>query len=95
MNIAFTEEAVNDLKRIISFIEQKNPVAAQDIACKVDGSVNRLANFPQLGIPISTPSSADDIRDLHIPNYTIRYTIASSTIYILRIWHDKEDERSN
>jgi len=37
----------------------------------------------------------EKIRDLFIGNYTVRYLIVNDDVVILRIWHDRENDRSN
>ncbi|MCP5035707.1 MAG: type II toxin-antitoxin system RelE/ParE family toxin, partial [Actinomycetia bacterium] len=36
----------------------------------------------------------EQIRDLYVGNYTVRYLIINEVIYILRIWHGKENEKN-
>ena len=78
----------------MEFIEVKNPFAARRIAIDLQEGVEKLKQFPKIGLPALKASDPEQIRDLYITNYTVRYLIAEEIIYVLRIWHDKENERN-
>lgn len=94
MNILYTPEAVDDLKRLRSFISEKNPYAAQRVAGELLEGINNLNIFPKMGIPVSRAPDPSIIRDLFIGSYTVRYLLAGEKIHILRLWHGKEIEKS-
>lgn len=85
MQIVWTEQAIADLAEIERYIEQDKPQAARRVAAHLVGSVEHLAEFPQLGKPGPRPGT----RDLIIPPYFISYRIRSERLEILSIWHGR------
>jgi len=94
MKIRYSPESIDDLHRVVEFVEVKNPFAARRIALDLQEGVEKLMQFPKIGLPVLKASDPDQIRDLYITNYTVRYLIAEEIIYVLRILHDKENERN-
>ena len=94
MKIKYSPEAVTDLQRVVDFVEMKNPYAARRIAIDIQEGVEKLKRFPEIGLSVMSSPDPSLIRDLFIKDYTIRYLITEEVIYILRIWHDKENERN-
>ena len=93
MNIQYSPEAIDDLVRLREFIAAKNPYAAKHIAQKLLLGIEKLKDFPEIGLPVQRSPEPEKIRDLFITNYTVRYLIGQDTIFILRIWHGKEIEK--
>jgi plasmid stabilization system protein ParE len=93
MNVRYTPESVDDLQRLREFIAEKNPLAAQRIANELLTGIEKLKMFPRMGISVFRAPDPELIRDLFIDQYTVRYLLSESEIFILRIWHDKENER--
>jgi toxin ParE1/3/4 len=93
MKVRYSPESINDLIRLRNFIKDKNPVAAQRIANELLDGINKLKLFPNIGLPVMRAAAPQDIRDLFIDNYTVRYLIGNNEIYILRMWHGKEIEK--
>lgn len=90
MEIIFTPESIEDLKKLREFIEKNNPDAANRIANYILTGIRKLKTFPYIGIEV-TKAKSDMIRDLILGDYIVRYLILKETIHILRIWHHKED----
>lgn len=93
MNLRFTPEAVEDLVRLRTFIEKKNPTAAQRIAKDLLLGIEKLKVFPEIGLKVERAFEPQRIRDLFVANYIVRYLIGDGEIVVLRIWHGKEDEK--
>ncbi len=94
MKINYSPESIDDLKRLREFIEIKNPVAAARVSNDLLSGIAKLKIFPQMGLPVSRAPNPELIRDLFIGSYTIRYLLTDSDIFILRIWHNKENEKN-
>jgi plasmid stabilization system protein ParE len=94
MKIKYSPEAVTVLQRVVEFVENKNPFAARRIAIDLQEGVDKLMQFPEIGFRVLKAPDPAKTRDLYINDYTVRYLITGKVIYILRIWHDKENERS-
>ncbi len=92
--IHYTPEAVLDLNRLRVFIAKHNPQAARIISSEIKQGINQLNNFPLLGIEVSGAPDSKKIRDLFIGDYTVRYLIAGVNVFVLRLWHDKENQRN-
>lgn len=91
MNIRYSPEAVEDLRRLREFIQAKNPDAAQRASSSLLKGINQLKSFPLLGTQVSRAPNPESVRDLVIGNYLARYLVHGEDIYVLRIWHQKED----
>ena len=93
MKIRYSPEAIDDLQRVVEFVEVNTPFAARRIAIDLQEGVDKLKQFPKIGLPVLKASDPEQVRDLYIGNYTVRYLITDEIIYVLRIWHNKENEK--
>ncbi len=91
MNVRYSLEAVADLRRLRGFIEEKNPAAAPRAASTILRGINQLKAFPLLGTKVLRAPDPESVRDLVIGNYLARYLVYEKDIYVLRIWHQKEN----
>jgi plasmid stabilization system protein ParE len=95
MRIRFTVEAINDLERLRTFVETRNPHAARRIAAELLDGIENLALFPEMGLPVRRAPDPKLMRDLFVGTYTVRYLREESSIIILRIWHGKESAKDS
>tara|TARA_R110001606_G_C15139980_1_gene624421 strand:+ start:441 stop:722 length:282 start_codon:yes stop_codon:yes gene_type:complete len=93
MKLVYTEEAINDLKRLRDFIAKHNSNTASRIAKELINKINLLVDFPHIGITVKLAPSPETVRDMIFGNYIVRYSIHNETIIVLRIWHGLEGER--
>jgi len=91
MNIRYSLEGVEDLRRLREFIEESNPAAAQRAAAAILKGLSQLKSFPLLGTKVSRAPNPESVRDLVIGDYLARYLVHEKEIYVLRIWHQKEN----
>lgn len=94
MRVKYSPESIEDLQRVVEFVENKNPYAARRIAIDLQEGMDRLKQFPEVGLPVSKATDPEKIRDLYVGSYTVRYLIAEEIIYVLRVWHNKENEKN-
>ncbi len=94
MKVKYSPESIGDLQRVVEFVENKNPYAARRIAIDLQEGVEKLKQFPLIGLPVLKATDPEQIRDLYVGDYTVRYFITNEVIYILRIWHGKENEKN-
>lgn len=87
MKLVYTDEAIEDLKRLREYIEIHNSSAAAKIARELVGKIELLLNFPRIGTSIEMTPVADSIRDMVFGKYVVRYSVHTSAIIILRVWH--------
>ena len=90
--ILLSPDAVMDIERLRTFLDQNNPGAARRALALIWTAVDRLQDFPTLGMP----TEYVDIRQLVIrfgaSGCILRYTVLAETedILITRIWHGRE-----
>lgn len=94
MKVKYSPESINDLQRVVEFVEAKNPYAAQRIAIDFQEGIDRLKKFPEIGLPVARAPDPEKIRDLYVGSYTVRYLLTDEFIYVLRVWHNKENEKN-
>jgi len=95
MKVRYSPESIDDLQRLVDFVEKNNPYAARRIAIDLQEGVDRLKRFPEIGLPVLIASDPEKIRDLYVASYTVRYLITDKIIYVLRIWHSRENEKNS
>ena len=93
MNISYTSEAVTDLARLRQSIVSKNPVAAQSTAREILTGIDKLKMFPNMGVQVLQASKSELIRDFFVGDYIVRYLLPTDQIVVLRLWHEKENQK--
>lgn len=88
MKLQFTHSAQRDLIRLREFIAGKNPQAAKRISQRLKQSILQLTDQPEIGVNVE---ELPGVQDLISGDYLVRYAVLENDIYILRIWHGKED----
>ena len=92
--IIWLPEALEDLNRLRSFLNDKSPTAAQRAGQTILEAANKLEKFPELGWPMNDGTGR---RELFQPfgagSYVLRYILDNKTIVIIRVWHSKENRR--
>lgn len=91
MKTMFSKDARNDLERVNEFIAIKNPQAANRIVNKLIVGIEKLFQFPDIGVEVKESPNQNSVRDIFILDYHVRYLKLQKGIYIIRIWHQKED----
>ena len=83
MRIVWTDEAVDNLEAIVTYISVFNPAAAQRIAQRLLAVADSLADFPNRG-----REAGNDLREMTIvPPYILRYRVMHADVVILRVRH--------
>ncbi|WP_417582779.1 type II toxin-antitoxin system RelE/ParE family toxin [Nitrincola sp.] len=93
MKLVYTDEAIEDLKRLREFIAIHNPAAASRVAAELVGKIELLPDFPKMGTPVDFAPVPDSVRDMIFGKYVVRYSVHASAVIILRVWHTLEGER--
>lgn len=90
--VVWLPEALEDVIRLRSFLEDKSLEAANRAAIVIRNGAKTLANFPAIGKPMNEGTGR---RELLLPfgagNYVLRYIIEREIIVIIRVWHSKEN----
>ena len=90
MRLHWTSKALRDLARLHAFLLPTNPEAAAKVVQAIARMVGRLAEYPRMGERLDQFSS-NEIRRIIVGNYEIRYEIREAVIYVVRLWHTRED----
>lgn len=93
MKLVYTDEAIDDLKRLREFVVVHSPPVAARIANELVGKIELLPDFPRMGTPVEMAPVPDSVRDMVFGKYVVRYSVHASAIIILRVWHGLEGER--
>ncbi len=93
MKLVYTDEAIEDLKRLREFIAVHNSSAAGRVATELVSKIELLPDFPRMGTPVEMAPVPDSLRDMVFGKYVVRYSVHVSAIIILRVWHELEGER--
>ena len=90
MELKWTGKALSDLKRLHSFLAAVNPRAAAQVARSLSAAPVRLIAHPRLGEKLDE-FDPREVRRILVGRYEIRYEIRASAIFVLRLWHTRED----
>ncbi|MBM4200137.1 MAG: type II toxin-antitoxin system RelE/ParE family toxin [Gammaproteobacteria bacterium] len=91
MKLIYSVDAVNDLIRLRSFIEEKSPAAAARIAEELVKRIDSLLQYPEMGHSVALAPEPKSIRDMVFGDYVVRYIPRGEVLIVLRIWHHYEN----
>lgn len=90
MALRWTRSAYADLQRIHEFLEPVDRGAAVRAVRAVVARVRRIPRQPRLGERV--PGFGErEVRRVLVQRYEVRYEITGSDLYVLRIFHSRED----
>ena len=92
--IRYSVTAVKDLEQIGDYFaeELKSPIAALNTVNKIQNAIDRLANFPRIGAPLSSIVEVDtDYRFLVCGNYLVFYRPQAKEVYVDRVLYGKRN----
>jgi len=90
MKITWTRKAVSDLGRLYDFLAVVNKAAAVRTMKTLSAAPEVLLAHPRLGEQLFQ-YLPKEIRRLQVGHYEMRYEIFEDTIFVLRLWHTRED----
>lgn len=90
MELKWTGKALSDLERLYEFLAPANKNAAARAVQTLARAPAILFDNPRIGEQLFE-FEPREVRRLHVDDYEIRYEIQGSTLYVLRIWHTRED----
>jgi plasmid stabilization system protein ParE len=90
IRIRWTAKALDDLARLHEFLRAVNPAAAVKAVEMLTTGPERLIEHPRFGEAVRRYAPRE-VRRLLIGRYEMRYEIVGEDIYLLRIWHMRED----
>lgn len=90
MQLQWASKALADLARLYEFLASVNRSAAAQTVQSLTVAPTKLLNNPRLGERLEE-FDPREVRRIFVGHYEMRYEIQASKIYILRIWHTRED----
>ena len=90
MRVQWTSKASSDVVRLHEFLDSANGQAAVRIVKSLVGAPNGLLNNPRIGERLEE-FDPREVRRLLVGRYEVRYEIVESTIYVMRVWHTREE----
>ncbi|CAH2409417.1 type II toxin-antitoxin system RelE/ParE family toxin [Mesorhizobium escarrei] len=90
MELKWTSKALSDLVRLHDFLTPVNRQAAARVVQSLTAAPARLTEHPRIGERLEE-FEPREVRRILVGNYEMRYEIQKSTIYVLRLWHTRED----
>jgi plasmid stabilization system protein ParE len=88
--VRWTPHALFDLERLHGFLVDKSPRAAANARHSLTRAPDRLKDFPRIG-PRLEQFEGREVRRIVVGEYEIRYEIIDETVWILQLWHGRED----
>jgi plasmid stabilization system protein ParE len=90
--ILFSPDAVEDVERLRVFLDQNNPDAARRALASIWTAIDRLQEFPNLGMQTEDAEIRQIVVRFGSSGYIVRYAAlpGDKDILITRIWHGRE-----
>ncbi|WP_214512775.1 type II toxin-antitoxin system RelE/ParE family toxin [Pseudomonas brassicacearum] len=90
MELKWTSKALSDIARLYEFLASvSQPAAARTVQQLTAAPTSLLAN-PRMGERLEE-FEPRGVRRIQVGRYEMRYEIAGSTLFLLRLWHTRED----
>lgn len=90
MDLKWTSKALSDLARLYEFLAPANgPAAARAIQALTKAPTILLTN-PRIGEQLFQ-FAPREVRRILVGGYELRYELQDSIVYVLRLWHTRED----
>ncbi len=90
MELKWTSKALSDLVRLYDFLAPVNKRAAARTVQSLTAAPSRLLEHPHIGEKLEE-FEPREVRRILVGHYEMRYEIRESIIYVLRLWHTRED----
>ncbi len=90
MLLKWSQSAERDLHRLHAFLAPVNPGAAAAVVRQLVSGAEQLLTHPQLGVRLDE-FAPRDVRRIVVGDYELRYELTEATVYVLRLWHTRED----
>ena len=90
MELKWTNKGLSDLARLHDFLAPVNPAAAARVVQSLAAAPSGPAAKPRIGERLGG-FDPREVRRILVGNYELRYEIQDQVIYVLRIWHTRED----
>jgi toxin ParE1/3/4 len=90
--ILLSRDAVDDIERLRDFLDRNNPDAARRALASIWAAIDRLQEFPDLGMSTEDAGIRQIVVRFGVSGYIVRYAVLreDGDILITRIWHGRE-----
>ncbi|WOE87255.1 type II toxin-antitoxin system RelE/ParE family toxin [Aeromonas veronii] len=90
MELKWTSKELSDLARLYEFLAMANkPAAARAVQALTQAPTILLTN-PRIGEQLFQ-FEPREVRRILVGEYEVRYEILDASIYVLRLWHTREN----
>jgi plasmid stabilization system protein ParE len=90
MELKWTGKALSDLARLHDFLAPSSSSAAARTVRSLTAAPTRLLEQPRIGEKLGE-FDPREVRRIQVGRYEIRYEIRGAAIFVLRLWHTRED----
>lgn len=90
IEIEWSTRAIADLDRLFDFLAPVNRRAAARTVQSLVVAPARLFEHPRLGERLEE-FEPREVRRILVDKYEMRYELRGSLVYVLRVWHTRED----
>jgi plasmid stabilization system protein ParE len=90
MELKWTSKALSDLARLYEFLAPVDRSAAARTVQMLTATPTNLLVNPRIGERIDE-FDPREVRRILVGHYEMRYEIQQSIIYVLRLWHTREE----
>lgn len=90
MELKWTSKALSDLARLYEFLTPANREDATRTVQSLTAVPTSLLASPRIGEKLEE-FGPREVRRILVSHYEMRYEIQESTLYVLRLWHTRED----
>ncbi len=90
MALRWTSKAQSDLARLYEFLRPVYPTAAVQVVRQLVAGARRIPAHPRLGVRLSE-FEPREVRRVLVGDYELRYELTDSDVFVLRIFHTRED----
>lgn len=90
MALKWTSSARSDLVRLYEFLHSVNGPAAVRVVRQLVAGTKRIPAYPHVGTRLAE-FEPREVRRILMGDYEIRYEVTDIDIFILRIFHVRED----
>lgn len=90
MELKWTSKALSDLARLYEFLAPANKPAALRVVQALSQAPSILLSCPRMGEQLFQ-FEPREVRRILVGEYELRYEIQNAIIYVLRLWHTREN----
>ena len=90
MVVKWTSKALSDLARLYDFLALVNTQSAARTVQSLTAAPKSLLLNPRVGKRLEE-FDPREVRRIIVGRYEIRYELRDSSIFLLRLWHTRED----